>query len=151
MWYTYDLQTSPRWLNYILVRCHYLKCRENCRTIYIYGGLWLNAQTSWLPIQRCYSMLHAWNQLNGFPKSVTIPSNSPVCPGCTQGKMPASAFLLSETRASTSFEHIYSDLKSFPVVFYHKYRYFVSFIDDFTSYAWIVLLYDKASAITTLK
>ena len=96
-------------------------------------------------------MSHARDQLNGFPKSVTIPSNSPVCPGCAQGKMPASAHPPSETRASAPFERIHSDLKSFPVVSYHKYRYFVSFIDDFTSYAWIVLLRDKASAITALK
>ena len=96
-------------------------------------------------------MSHAQDQLNGFPKSVTISSNSPVCPGCVQGKMPASAFLLSKTRASVPFECIHSDLKSFPMDSYHKYRYFISFIDDFTSYAWIVLLHDKAFAITALK
>ena len=65
--------------------------------------------------------------------------------------MPASAHLPSETKASAPFEYIHSDLKSFPMVSYHKYRYFVSFIDDFTSYAWIVLLCNKASAITALK
>jgi hypothetical protein len=73
------------------------------------------------------------------------------CPGCAQGKMPASAHPPSETRASAPFEHIHSDLKSFPVVSYHKYKYFISFIDDFTSYTWIIFLHDKASAITALK
>jgi len=96
-------------------------------------------------------MTHARRNVNGFPKSVTIPSQSPVCPGCAQGKMPASAHPPSDTRATAPFERIHSDLKSFPVVSYHKYKYFVSFIDDFTSYAWIVLLRDKASAITALK
>jgi hypothetical protein len=43
------------------------------------------------------------------------------------------------------------DLKSFPVESYHKFKYFVSFLDDYTSFAWIVLLWDKTSAITTLK
>ena len=37
------------------------------------------------------------------------------------------------------------------MVSYHKYKYFVSFFDDYTSYAWVVLLRDKASAITALK
>jgi transposase InsO family protein len=34
---------------------------------------------------------------------------------------------------------------------YHKYKYSVSFLDDFSSFAWIVLLRDKASAILALK
>jgi hypothetical protein len=34
---------------------------------------------------------------------------------------------------------------------YHKYKYFVSFLDDFSLFAWIVLLWDKASAILALK
>ena len=65
--------------------------------------------------------------------------------------MPAFSHPLSDTRATVPFKRIHSDLKSFPVVSYHKYKYFVSFIDDYTSYAWIVLLCDKASAIIALK
>jgi len=34
---------------------------------------------------------------------------------------------------------------------YHKYKYFIVFFDDYTSFAWIILLWDKASAITALK
>jgi transposase InsO family protein len=37
------------------------------------------------------------------------------------------------------------------VVLYHKYKYFINFIDDFTSYAWVVLLCEKLAAITALK
>ena len=50
-----------------------------------------------------------------------------------------------------AFECIHSDLKSFPVELYHKYKYFVSFLDDFSSFAWIVLLQDKVLAILALK
>ena len=49
------------------------------------------------------------------------------------------------------FEHIHSNLKSFPVVSYHKYKYFVNFIDNYTSYAWGVLLHKESAAITALK
>ena len=87
----------------------------------------------------------------GFPDKLHIPSTTPVCPGCAQGKMPASAHPPSETRAKAPFERIHSDLKSFPVVSYHKYKYFVSFIDDYTSYAWIVCLREKSAAILALK
>jgi hypothetical protein len=37
------------------------------------------------------------------------------------------------------------------VVSYHKYKYFVNFKDDFTSYTWVVLLREKLAAITALK
>ena len=96
-------------------------------------------------------MLQAKNYTKGFPKDLPIPTNTPVCPGCAQGKMPASTHLPSETHATAPFKRVHSDLKSFPVVLYCKYKYFISFLDDYTSYAWIVLLHEKSSAITALK
>ena len=65
--------------------------------------------------------------------------------------MPASAHPSSETQATAPFEHIYSNLKSFPMVSYYKYKYFVNFIDDYTSYVWVVLLCEKSAAITAYK
>jgi transposase InsO family protein len=94
---------------------------------------------------------NAPNHVKGFPKDLEVPSNLPVCPGCVQGKMPASAHPPSKMQATAPFERIHSDLKSFPVVSYHKYKYFINFIDDYTSYAWVVLLREKLAAITALK
>jgi len=65
--------------------------------------------------------------------------------------MPAASHPPSDTRAKASFSRIHSDLKSFPIPSYHKYKYFIVFFDDYTSFAWITLLRDKASAITALK
>jgi len=96
-------------------------------------------------------MSHARKNCNGFPSDLQFPTNAPVCPGCAQGKMPASSHPPSETRATAPFERIHSDLKSFPVASYHKYKYFVNFLDDYTSYAWIVLLRNKSDAILALK
>ena len=93
----------------------------------------------------------AKDHTKGFPKDLKYPSETPICPGCAQGKMPASAHKPSETRAKKPFEKIHSDLKSFPVDSYHKYKYFISFFDDFSSYAWIVLLRTKAQAINALR
>jgi len=39
---------------------------------------------------------NAPNCVKGFPKDLEVPSNSPVCSGCAQGKMPASAHPPSE-------------------------------------------------------
>jgi hypothetical protein len=40
---------------------------------------------------------NAPNCVKGFPKDLEVPSNSLVCPGCAQGKMPVSAHPPSET------------------------------------------------------
>ncbi|KAL7284847.1 hypothetical protein ACG7TL_002160 [Trametes sanguinea] len=49
------------------------------------------------------------------------------------------------------FELIHSDLKSFPVDSYHKYKYAIMFLDDHTSYAWAVCLRSKDAALTATK
>ena len=47
-------------------------------------------------------MSNAQKHTKGFPK-ISIPSDLLVCPGCVQGKMPASAHPPSETRATAAF------------------------------------------------
>ena len=93
----------------------------------------------------------AKDHTKGFPDGISIPTKSKVCPGCAQGKMPAASHPLSDSRATEAFMRIHSDLKSFPIPSYHKYKYFIVFLDDHTSFAWITLLCDKASVITALK
>jgi len=46
---------------------------------------------------------------------------------------------------------VHSDLKSFPVMSYQKFKYVITFYDDFTSHAWTMLLHSKAAAITAAK
>jgi len=65
--------------------------------------------------------------------------------------MPSKSFPTSESRATKPFEKIHSDLKSFSVVSYHKFKYYISFVDDYSSYSWIVCLPAKSSAIAVLK
>ena len=96
-------------------------------------------------------LVNAKKHTKGFPNGVQIPDKLPVCPGCAKGKMPAAAHPPSTTRASAAFQRIHSDLKSFPVDSYHRYKYFISFFDDYTSYAWIVCLRTKDAALGALK
>jgi hypothetical protein len=95
-------------------------------------------------------LTQAKNKTKGFPNDLKISKENPVCPSYTKGKMPAASHLPSETRATAAFEHIHSNLKSFLLPSYYKYKYFVSFLDNFTSYAWIVLLHKKSTAINAL-
>src|SRR6266702_2485467 len=94
---------------------------------------------------------HAKDHTKGFPKGITIPTTTGLCPGCAQDKMPAASHPLSNTRAKAQFEQIHSNLKSFPVPSYHKYKYFIVFFDDYTSFACITLFRDKSSVINALK
>ena len=82
---------------------------------------------------------------------IHFPSEDCVCPGCTPGKMPNQAFPENERCASKQFELVHSDLKSFPVTLYQKYKYVITFYSDFTSHTWTMPLRSKAAAITAAK
>ena len=46
---------------------------------------------------------------------------------------------------------MHSDLKSFLVLSYRKFKYIITFYDNFTSHAWTMALCSKAAAITATK
>jgi len=85
----------------------------------------------------------------GLP-DVKIPCKMPICPGCALGKMSQQPFSSSGKQAAQPLIKIHSDLKSFPIESYHRWKYFISFIDDNTSYAWVQFLRNKASAVSAL-
>jgi hypothetical protein len=82
---------------------------------------------------------------------VKIPTQDPICPGCQLGRQPNRSFPHTERRATVPFELIHSDLKSFEVESYHKYKYAIVYYDDFTSMAWVVCLRSKDQAFTATK
>src|SRR5258707_14399889 len=47
---------------------------------------------------------HASDSTKGFPKDLNYPNNSQTCPGCAQGKMPASLHKPSATLAPKPFD-----------------------------------------------
>jgi len=86
----------------------------------------------------------------GLPNQIQIPENH-ICPGCEQGKKANKTFPSTKTRASKPFELVHSDLKSFPVESYHKYKYAIVFLDDFSSNAWTINLRTKDAALPATK
>jgi hypothetical protein len=86
-----------------------------------------------------------------FPSKMIIPKEPCICKGCVEGKMTSASFPVSDTRAKRPFDLIHSDVKSFPIQSYHKFRYFVSFLDDYSSYCWIVCLKTKDEVFKTFK
>ena len=75
-----------------------------------------------------------------------FPSVNPVCQGCAKGKMTRLSFPLSPRRSTAPFDKVHMDLKEFSVHSYNKYKFFILFFDDCTSYGWIVLLRCKSKA-----
>ena len=59
-------------------------------------------------------------------------------------------FVDSVSQASRSFELIHSDLKELPTISYHKYKYFVTFLDDYSSHCWVILLKRKSDTIRAI-
>jgi len=84
--------------------------------------------------------------LKNFPQSLDFPTEQPLCRGCAEGKMHSRSFPESSSRATRAFQRVHSDLKSFPVESYHRYKYFISFLDDYSSNAWVSLLRHKSEA-----
>ena len=58
-----------------------------------------------------------------------------ICQGCAEGKMASKPYPPSTSRSTKPFELIHTDLKDFPTTSYHRYRYYVSFIDDYSGHA----------------
>lgn len=85
-----------------------------------------------------------------FP-DIEFPSEEPICRGCAEGKMPQRSFPPNYKRATRPFELIHSDLTIFPVDSYHKYKYIITFFDDYSSHAWVMCMRKKSSAITCTK
>ena len=98
---------------------------------------------TWDTPPRMFSELGENTYVKDFP-DVYIPSNEPVCPGCQLGKQPNHPFTHNEMHATKPFELVHSDLKSFPVESYHKFKYAVIFYDDYTSMGWVALPAVKA-------
>ena len=89
----------------------------------------------------------ARKHLKDFPK-IEIPAEDHICPGCVQGKMTNRPFPATPRRATRPFELIHSDLKSFPIESYHRFKYVIVFFDDYTSQAWTVNMHTKDAALT---
>ena len=56
-----------------------------------------------------------------------------------------------QSQSKEPFDLIHSDLKEFPLISYRKYKYIITFLDDFSSFSWAVKLQKKSDAFDALK
>jgi hypothetical protein len=89
---------------------------------------------------------HASGNTQNFPSNMSFPSNDPVCQDCAEEKITRSSFPPSPGCSKAPFNKILLDLKKFSVQSYSKYKFFILYFDDCTSFGWIVLLKHKSEA-----
>ncbi|KAF7761821.1 hypothetical protein Agabi119p4_9813 [Agaricus bisporus var. burnettii] len=94
--------------------------------------------------------------LSKVPKAtepkVEIPSKTgTVCPGCALGKQTQKPFYPNPKRAKKLAELTHSDLLELPITSYHKFKWVITFLDDYSSNCSIFLLKQKSEATQTIK
>jgi len=88
----------------------------------------------------------------GHKDKGSIHSLSFDCSTCKLGKSKTLPFPTFGSRANTCFEIIHSDVWGIALVISHpQYKYFVTFIDDYSLFTWIYFLRTKAEVFTAFQ
>ncbi|KAH9741041.1 retrovirus-related pol polyprotein from transposon RE2 [Citrus sinensis] len=91
--------------------------------------------------------------LKNILSSLALPASIPdFCDACQYGKMHQLSFYSTGIKTKTPLELVYTDLwgpASIPSL--HGYRYYISFVDDYSRYCWIFPLTLKSEALDTFK
>ena len=110
------------------------------------------------------STSHLWHKKLGHPNSVILKhlvkscylnnihefSSHLIfdCASCKLGKSKSLSFPMQGSRASACFEIIHTDIWGVSLILSHaQYRYFVTFIDDYSPFTWVYFLHSKADVI----
>ena len=80
-------------------------------------------------------------------KPIRVSTLKQICPGCVQGKMHDQTYTGSEKRANQPLELIHADLMELPLESYHRKRWCLVILDDYTSYAHVALLRSKSDTL----
>ena len=94
-------------------------------------------------------IIKAKKHIKDFP-DVQVPKEH-LCPGCEQGEMTNKAFFPSNLRASEPFELVHSDVITYPIESYKKFKYSIVFHDDYSSHTWTINLCTKDAALQATK
>lgn len=88
---------------------------------------------------------------NNFQKLNTV-AYIPFCDSCQLGKMHKMHFSSTDIKTKTPLELVHTDLWGpSPLQTALGYKYYISFVDDFTRYTWIFPLKFKSEALEVFK
>ncbi|KAM2961779.1 hypothetical protein FF1_031321 [Malus domestica] len=87
--------------------------------------------------------------LRNVGQNVNADSSPSVCSSCLSGKMCRQPFPVKETRASSMFDKVHSDIWGpAPVKSLEGFRYYVSFVDEFSRFVWIFPIINKSDVFS---
>ena len=84
-------------------------------------------------------------------KKIYFPTQKHVCHGCTLGKIHQYSFSENSACFSEPLGLIHLDLLEFPTLSYSKYKWIITFLDDYFSFCYITFLYKKSEATDIIK
>jgi len=88
------------------------------------------------------AMRHISNNVEGAEK-ICFPNKKHICRGCALGKLYQRSFPENPKRSSETLGLIYSDLLELPTLLYSKYKWVITFLDDYLSQMVTYLICDE--------
>ncbi|CAH9103854.1 unnamed protein product, partial [Cuscuta europaea] len=74
------------------------------------------------------------------------------CSVCKLGKSKTLSFSSHGSRAKKCFDIVHSDVWGIsPIISHARYKYFVTFIDDFSRYTWVYFLRSKSEVLSVFQ
>jgi len=96
------------------------------------------------------AMRHISDNVEGAEK-ICFPNKKHICCSCTLGKLHQHSFPENSKHSSETLGLIHSDLLELPTLSYSKYKWVITFLDDYSSYYRVAFLRKKSDAAEAIK
>jgi len=96
------------------------------------------------------AMRHILDNIEGAEK-ICFPNKKHVCRGCALGKLHQRSFSENPKRSSETLGLIHSDLLELSTLSYSKYKWMITFLDNYSSYYRVAFLRKKSDAAEAIK
>jgi len=84
-------------------------------------------------------------------EKICFPNKKYVCCGCALGKLYQRSFPENSKHSSKTLGLIHSDLLELPTLSYSKYKWVITFLDDYSFYCRVAFLHKKSDAAEAIK
>ena len=95
-------------------------------------------------------MRHISDNVEGAEK-ICFPNKKHICHSCALGKLHQCSFPENPKCSSETLGLIHSDLLELPTLLYSKYKWVITFLDDYSSYYRVAFLCKKSDAAKAIK
>jgi len=96
------------------------------------------------------AMRHISDNVKGAEK-ICFPNKKHIYRGCALGKLHQHSFPEKPKRSSETLGLIHSDLLELPTLSYSKYKWVITFLDDYSSYCKVAFLCKKSDTAEAIK